>query len=222
MCLWEPVYASCFCLLRNIATPLTTTSHGDNPHMLLYVIAALHAACSSPFGMTDTLCGGKHARSTVFSLLVCDTQITWCTSASTHLSSLLVMILLASAKPNREWSVKTTYRNRTTRCQEDLTTNNTSVLRCCYVTVIISMVKWQSLRSTRTSTVYTYKEQTSAVHKHHASGVYNCMRAIGRIHMSSCCSTAAGPDSSISVSTCSLAYLIPHGPSMQQSFTTKG
>jgi hypothetical protein len=46
----------------------------------------------------------------VFSLLVCDTQMAWCTSARKHLSALLARMLLASAKPNREWSVNMTFR----------------------------------------------------------------------------------------------------------------
>lgn len=37
--------------------------------------------------MTETRVGGMQARSTVFSLLVWLTQITWCTSASVYLST---------------------------------------------------------------------------------------------------------------------------------------
>lgn len=36
-----------------------------------------------------------------------DTQITWLIPARENFSTLLVIIELASAKPNREWSVKT-------------------------------------------------------------------------------------------------------------------
>ena len=37
--------------------------------------------------------------------LVCETQITWSMSANENCKNLLVMMELASAKPNREWSV---------------------------------------------------------------------------------------------------------------------
>ena len=37
--------------------------------------------------------------------LVCETHITWSMSASENCKNLLVMMELASAKPNREWSV---------------------------------------------------------------------------------------------------------------------
>jgi hypothetical protein len=69
----------------------------------------------SPFGMTDTAAGCRLARSTVFSLLVWLTQMTCCTSASTALMSLLVAMLAASAKPNREWSVNTTCKHNAAR-----------------------------------------------------------------------------------------------------------
>ena len=41
------------------------------------------------------------------SYLVCDTQMAWLTPASENLRTLLVMIELASANPNNEWSVNT-------------------------------------------------------------------------------------------------------------------
>jgi hypothetical protein len=41
----------------------------------------------TPLGMTYTMRGGRQARSTVFSLLVCDTHTTACTSDSTALST---------------------------------------------------------------------------------------------------------------------------------------
>lgn len=63
---------------------------------------------TAPLGMTDTVSGGRQARSTVFSLLVWLTHTTACTSASTALSSLLVAMEAASANPNSEWSVNTT------------------------------------------------------------------------------------------------------------------
>lgn len=58
-------------------------------------------------GMTLTRAGGRHARSTVFSLLVWLTQITALASASAAFSSLFVAMEEASAKPKREWSVNT-------------------------------------------------------------------------------------------------------------------
>lgn len=67
---------------------------------------------SSPLGMTDTEAGGTHALSTVFSLLVWLTHTTWCTSARKSFRALLVRMLAASAKPNREWSVNTTWGGR--------------------------------------------------------------------------------------------------------------
>ena len=68
--------------------------------------------------------GSRDARKTVFSLLdlpvsgavskdlnypyhVWLTQITWSTSLNVNFKSLFVKILAASAKPKREWSVKT-------------------------------------------------------------------------------------------------------------------
>ena len=79
-------------------------------------LASLSSVClsaamckHSPLGMTWTRAGGRPARRTVFSRLVWLTQITACTSAKTPLSSLLVRMLAASAKPNRLWSVNTTY-----------------------------------------------------------------------------------------------------------------
>jgi hypothetical protein len=72
--------------------------------------------------MTDTRWGGRAALSTVFSLLVWLTQMAALTSARQHLSSLLTRMLLASAKPNREWSVNTTcgHRNGNGRCKVTL------------------------------------------------------------------------------------------------------
>ena len=41
--------------------------------------------------------------------LVCETQIAWLQSAKENFSNLLVNIELASAKPNKEWSVNTAF-----------------------------------------------------------------------------------------------------------------
>lgn len=67
--------------------------------------------------MTETRCGGMHARSTVFSLDVCETHTTWCTSASVNLSTLLVRMDATSAKPKSEWSVKTVGRPIVRACR---------------------------------------------------------------------------------------------------------
>lgn len=62
---------------------------------------------STAFGITDTISGLRAARSTVFSLLVYDTHTIWLVSHSVIVRSLLVSTELISAKPKREWSVKT-------------------------------------------------------------------------------------------------------------------
>lgn len=62
---------------------------------------------TTALGMTETISGSSEARKTVFSLQVCETQITWSTSLRVNFRSLLVRILAASANPNSEWSVKT-------------------------------------------------------------------------------------------------------------------
>jgi hypothetical protein len=67
--------------------------------------------------MTYTRPGGTQARSTVFSLEVCDTQMAACTSARLNLSTLLVRMEAGSAKPKREWSVKTTRRPMVRACR---------------------------------------------------------------------------------------------------------
>lgn len=41
---------------------------------------------------------------------VCETQITWLQIANVICNSLFVIIALASAKPNNEWSVKTVFK----------------------------------------------------------------------------------------------------------------
>ena len=70
--------------------------------------SGLNLEVSTALGITKTRSGGRQARRTVFSLLMCDTQMTACTSQSVHLRSLLVQMLAASAKPKREWSVNAT------------------------------------------------------------------------------------------------------------------
>jgi hypothetical protein len=59
-------------------------------------------SATTALGMTLTMSGSSDARRTVFSLHVCDTHMTWSTSLRVNLSSLLVSILAASAKPNNE------------------------------------------------------------------------------------------------------------------------
>ena len=61
---------------------------------------------SIALGITRTLLGQIPARNTVFSLLVCDTQITPSMSARANSSILFVMIAPKSLNPNKEWSVK--------------------------------------------------------------------------------------------------------------------
>ena len=56
-----------------------------------------------------TLYGDILARSVVFSLLVCDTQITCSVFLRLIFSSLFVRMALTSEKPNIEWSVKTPF-----------------------------------------------------------------------------------------------------------------
>lgn len=62
----------------------------------------LKFSATTAFGITLTMRGSREARRTVFSLHVCDTQMTWSTSLKVNLSNLLVKILAASAKPNNE------------------------------------------------------------------------------------------------------------------------
>ena len=75
-----------------------------------YRIAAggVKLAVSVALGITDTRCGAIFARSTVFSRLVFETQMTWSTHRSDHSSTLLMWMDAASAKPKSEWSVKHT------------------------------------------------------------------------------------------------------------------
>ena len=64
--------------------------------------SGVNLVASTALGSTDTREGGSAALSTVFSLDVCETQITWLISASVNISSLLVRMDEASAKPKRE------------------------------------------------------------------------------------------------------------------------
>lgn len=57
---------------------------------------------SIALGITRTLLGQIPARNTVFSLLVCDTQITPSMSARANSSILFVMIAPKSLNPNKE------------------------------------------------------------------------------------------------------------------------
>ena len=54
-------------------------SGGSGAYQLLFLAAGLgvKTLVSTALGMTETCCGGMLARSTVFSLDVCDTHITW-------------------------------------------------------------------------------------------------------------------------------------------------
>ena len=52
------------------------------------------------------MAGSTPALSTVFSLLVCETQMLWSMSHRLQTRTLLRWIDAASAKPSREWSVK--------------------------------------------------------------------------------------------------------------------
>ena len=103
-------------------------------------------AASTAFGMTLTLStprqqrmtrlaaagahrsGATSARRTVFALLVWLTQMTWHVSASVNCSVLLVKMLLASAKPNSEWSVNTAFRPSVRACS---TASLAKALRRC-------------------------------------------------------------------------------------------
>lgn len=57
---------------------------------------------TTALGITETMFGSKAARSTVFSLHVCETHITWSMSESVNFSNLFVRIDPASAKPKSE------------------------------------------------------------------------------------------------------------------------
>jgi hypothetical protein len=71
---------------------------------LLFLAAGLgvKTEVSTAFGMTDTSDGGMLARSTVFSLEVCDTQMTWLMMLHVKLSTLFMWIALGSLNPNSE------------------------------------------------------------------------------------------------------------------------
>jgi hypothetical protein len=61
---------------------------------------------STALGMTETLPGSTFARRTVFSLLVCDTQITWLMFVKVKSRTLFMCMADGSENPNSEWSVK--------------------------------------------------------------------------------------------------------------------
>ena len=65
------------------------------PNWRVHVLPARGTASSSQM----------HSEIPLITNLVCDTHITWSMSASENCKNLLVMMELASAKPNREWSV---------------------------------------------------------------------------------------------------------------------
>ena len=83
-----------------------------NHRYLKYVIyyQTLKMSLSTALGMTETLVLGTPDLRTVFSLPVWDTQIQWSLLANEYLRNVLVTMALASANPNREWSVKTVPR----------------------------------------------------------------------------------------------------------------
>jgi hypothetical protein len=61
---------------------------------------------TTAFGITETCSGRSEALRTVFSLDVCETQMTWLISDNVNFNSLFVSIEEISSKPNKEWSVK--------------------------------------------------------------------------------------------------------------------
>ena len=65
---------------------------------------------STALGMTETLVLRTPDLSTVFSLPVWETQIQWSIFAKQYLKNVFVTMALASANPNKEWSVKTVFR----------------------------------------------------------------------------------------------------------------
>lgn len=72
-----------------------------------WVGSGVKTVVSTALGMTETLSWGTQARSTVFSFPMWDTQMQWLQSARDISRNLFVMMAETSAKPNKEWSVKT-------------------------------------------------------------------------------------------------------------------
>mmetsp|Transcript_546 Transcript_546/g.1930 ORF Transcript_546/g.1930 Transcript_546/m.1930 type:complete len:218 (-) Transcript_546:426-1079(-) len=90
-----------FLYTRRLTTAMVTTPG------VRWEGSGVNTAVSTALGMTNTRSGSNPARSTVFSLLVWETQMTAWMSHRVNLRSLFVWTLLESWKPKREWSVKT-------------------------------------------------------------------------------------------------------------------
>mmetsp|Transcript_7988 Transcript_7988/g.24020 ORF Transcript_7988/g.24020 Transcript_7988/m.24020 type:complete len:260 (-) Transcript_7988:418-1197(-) len=78
--------------------------------------SGVKTAVSTALGMTDTRAGSSPARSTVFSLLVWETQMTWSVQVRVKSSTLFMWMAEGSAKPKSEWSVKSTLRPMVPAC----------------------------------------------------------------------------------------------------------